>query len=154
MCVFDKFQGDADAVGPRPPPHELLVDIKEEGKPWCLMKNCWTSHGGGGGFFYVDWFCFFRATRAACGISLPTPQPQQCQIWATSAATYTAARSEIRPKSSRILVGFITTKPQWELPDWFCTSCLKIELAIGWGRKENVLEARWCYFFYNSFIGT
>ena len=48
----------------------------------------------------------------------PTPQPQQCQIWATS-VTYTASHSNagsltcwarlgIEPASSWILVGFVT----------------------------------------------
>ena len=55
----------------------------------------------------------------------PTPQPQQCQIPALS-LTYTTAhgnvrslthwvRPRIKPKSSWILVGFVTTEPQWEL---------------------------------------
>ena len=53
------------------------------------------------------------------------PQPQQCKIWALS-ATYTIAHSNtkylthwVRPRiklsSSWILVGFITSEPQWEL---------------------------------------
>ena len=56
----------------------------------------------------------------------PTPQPQQCRIPAAS-VTYTTAhgntgslthwvRPEIKPKSSWILVGLVSTKPQWELP--------------------------------------
>ena len=55
-----------------------------------------------------------------------TPQPQQRRIWAAS-ATYTTAhdnagflthwaRPGIKPTSSWILVGFVTTKPQRELP--------------------------------------
>jgi len=53
----------------------------------------------------------------------------QHQIGAASAACTTAhsntgslthwARSEIKPTSSWILVGFIFSKPQWELPDIF-----------------------------------
>ena len=57
--------------------------------------------------------------------SWPTPQPQQHQIRAVS-ATYTGAHGNarclthwtgpgIKPTSSWILVGFVTTKPQWEL---------------------------------------
>ena len=52
-------------------------------------------------------------------------QPQQCQIWATPATNTTAhsnvrslthwAWSRIEPVSSWILVGFVTTEPQWEL---------------------------------------
>ena len=59
----------------------------------------------------------------SCG---PTPQPQQCQIQATS-ATYTTAHSNteslthwakpgIEPTSSWILVGFVTSEPWQELP--------------------------------------
>ena len=55
------------------------------------------------------------------------PQPQQCQIWATS-ASYAAAHGNgryltlwkspgIEPTSLWILVGFITAEPQWELPN-------------------------------------
>ena len=54
------------------------------------------------------------------------PQPQQCQIWGMS-ATYTAAqgnarsltywvRPGIKPASSWIQVGFVTTEPPQELP--------------------------------------
>ena len=62
----------------------------------------------------------------------PTPQPQQLQIRAASVIYTTAlgsagslthwARSGIKPMSSWILVGFITTEPQWELPvmQFFC----------------------------------
>ena len=72
---------------------------------------------------------------------LPTPQPQQCSIWAAS-ATYTTAhgkalsqtcwaRTGIEPASSWILVGFISTVPQGELPciiSWFFS--LKINFLI------------------------
>ena len=56
----------------------------------------------------------------------PTPQPQQCQMGATS-VTYTAAHHNTgsithwwgqgsnEPKSSWILVGFVTAEPQREL---------------------------------------
>ena len=55
----------------------------------------------------------------------PTPQSQQCQMWAVS-ATYTTAHGnpgslthwrgpKIEPASSWVLVGFVTTEPQWEL---------------------------------------
>ena len=59
----------------------------------------------------------------------PTPQPQQCQIWAVSvnyAAVHGSARSlthwagpRITTASSWLLVGFITTEPQQELPTIF-----------------------------------
>ena len=55
----------------------------------------------------------------------PTPQPQQCWIWAASVTHTTAhgnsgslthwARSGVEPASSWILVGFISSAPQ-ELP--------------------------------------
>ena len=51
----------------------------------------------------------------------PGPQPQQWGIWAAS-VTYTAthgnarSRPGMKPASSWILVGFITTEPQQELP--------------------------------------
>ena len=53
----------------------------------------------------------------------PTPQPQQHGMQATS-ATYTTDHSDARsggrpgiePATSWILVGFISTAPQWELP--------------------------------------
>ena len=78
--------------------------------------------------------CLFRAVLMALGGSQATgwtggvevgPQPQQCQIWAMS-ATYTIGhgnagslthwvRPAIEPAFSWILVGFISTAPQWEL---------------------------------------
>ena len=56
----------------------------------------------------------------------PTPEPQQCQIWAVS-ATYTTAhgnarslthwvRPGIKPATSWFLVGFVSTAPQRQLP--------------------------------------
>ena len=83
------------------------------------------------------YYCFFfllRVTLGACGISQardrisqPAPQPQQCQIWATS-VSYTTAhgnagssthwrRPGIEPMSSWILVRLFSIAPQWELPD-------------------------------------
>ena len=54
-----------------------------------------------------------------------TPQPQPCGIWATSATYIRApgntrslthwARPGIKPTSSWILVGFVTTEARWEL---------------------------------------
>ena len=60
----------------------------------------------------------------------PTAQPQQCQIWAAS-SNYNTAHSNARslthwerpgvePTSSWILVGFVTTQPQWELQILHC----------------------------------
>ena len=84
-------------------------------------------------FFFF--FCLFRAASTAYGSfqargptgcsCWPIPQPQQHQIQALS-STYTTAygnmgflthraRPEMEPKSSWILVTFITTEPQWEL---------------------------------------
>ena len=57
----------------------------------------------------------------------PTPQPQPCGIWAASATYITThgnagslthwVRLGIEPESSRMLVGFVSAVPQWELPD-------------------------------------
>ena len=66
----------------------------------------------------------------------PTPQIQQCGIWAES-VTYTTARgkagslthwvrSEIKPVSAWILVGFVTAEPQWESPVFRAFSSLKV----------------------------
>ena len=89
-------------------------------------------------------FCFVllcRAVPTAHGSSqargqirptaarLRTPQPPQHRIQATS-VTYTTAHGNIRslthwarpgiePASSWILVGFVSTAPQWELPGVF-----------------------------------
>ena len=81
-------------------------------------------------------FLLFRATLASYGSSQArgsnqryncqsAPQPQQHQIQASS-LTYTKAhgnpgslthwaRPGIEPVSSWILIGFVTTEPQWEL---------------------------------------
>ena len=61
----------------------------------------------------------------SCSPCWPTPQPQQCSIWAVS-VTYTTNHSNarslthwpregIKPTSSWILVRFISAIPQWEL---------------------------------------
>ena len=90
-------------------------------------------------YIYIFFFFFFfffgpymrhidvpgKVSNWSCSCH-PTPQPQQCRIWAAS-ATYITAHSNIRslthwpkprsePASSRILVGFVTAEPQWELP--------------------------------------
>ena len=95
-------------------------------------------------------FLFFRATPMAYGgpqaggwigataASLQS-QPQQCGIWATS-ATYTTAhgntrfpahwaRPWIELASSWILVRFISTEPQWELPRWEVSIVLRWQFA-------------------------
>ena len=71
---------------------------------------------------------FLRATPAAYGsYRFATATAKPCQIQAES-MTYTTAhgntrslthwaRPGIEPMSSRILVGFISTAPQWELPE-------------------------------------
>ena len=80
-------------------------------------------------------FCLFRAAPSAHGGSQARgqigataaglhPQPQQHQIWAAS-VTYTTAHGNVRslihwarpgiePTTSRFLVGFVSTAPQWE----------------------------------------
>ena len=85
-------------------------------------------------FFFFFFFFGFRALLAAYEVSQargrisysswPTPQPQQHGIWAVS-ATYTTAHTNgspthwtrpwIKPKSSWILVGFVSTMPQRKL---------------------------------------
>ena len=87
--------------------------------------------------FFLSFLFFFRAAPMAYGspqvksqnqdcICQPTPQSQQCRIQAAS-ATYTIAhrntgslthwaRPGIKPLSSWIEVGFVTTEPQRELP--------------------------------------
>ena len=94
-------------------------------------------------FFIFFFLLLFRAAPEAYGSSqarglnwnfscLPTPEPQQCGTQATS-ATYTIAhgntgspthwaRPGIKPASSWIRVGFVTTEPQWELLDCSCLS--------------------------------
>ena len=70
-------------------------------------------------------FCFFSGLHPlhmGLNQSQPTPQPQQCQIRATSATNTTApsnarsfphqARPGIEPASSWILVRFFPTQPQ------------------------------------------
>ena len=63
--------------------------------------------------------------RVGVESDLPTPQPQQLEIWATSAVSVAAqdntgslihgARPGMDPPSSRILVRFVTVEPQREL---------------------------------------
>ena len=86
-------------------------------------------------WFFWGLLFFFRATPGiwkfpgwestqSCSCQ-PTPQPQQCGIWAMSQPTSWPkvmpdpliywARPGIEPTSSWILVGFATAEPQWEL---------------------------------------
>ena len=87
-------------------------------------------------FVFIYLFLLFRAATMAYGDSQargsnqsyscwPLPQPQQCQIWATS-ATYTTAHSNakslthwvksgIKPATSWFLVRFVSFVPQWVL---------------------------------------
>ena len=91
---------------------------------------------GTGNILFFFFLFFLRAEPEAYGSSQarqlnqsyscwPTPQPQQLRIQALS-ATYTAGHSSagflthrgrpaFNPKSSWILVRFITTEPQWKL---------------------------------------
>ena len=87
-------------------------------------------------FFFFFSSLLFRAMPVAYGCFLPSqglnrscscqPQPQQHRIWATP-VTYTTlhgnsrslthwARPGTEPTSSWILVRFVSTVPQWELP--------------------------------------
>ena len=86
-------------------------------------------------FFFPFFFLLFRAILVARGGSQarvesklccqPTPQPQQCRIQAGS-VTYTTthsntgslthwARLGIKPAISWLLVGLVSTAPQWQL---------------------------------------
>ena len=88
---------------------------------------------------------------------LPTSQPQQCQIPAVS-ATYTTVHSNagsltywlgagIKPTSSWILVRFITTEPQQELPRITFNKASEIShqcdpCRISVYRKGNIVSGR------------
>ena len=87
-------------------------------------------------FFFFFFFGLFRATTMAYGGSQvrsvigavtprPTPEPQQCRIWAMS-ATHTTVHSNarslthwsrpgIKPETSWCLVRFVSDVPQQEL---------------------------------------
>ena len=80
---------------------------------------------------WLNWSCSCR----------PTPQPQQSRIQAAS-VTYTTApgntkslthwvRPGIEPMSLWILVRFITTGPQWELPLFLLDSVLGGRTFLG-----------------------
>ena len=66
-----------------------------------------------------------RGLHESCSCR-PTPQPQQCRTWAASVTYSTAhpqcqilnplSKARIKPASSWTLVGFVTVKPQQELP--------------------------------------
>ena len=105
----------------------------------CFGRGCWLVGWVfcflGVFFFFFFFFLLFRATQQhmavprlgsnqsfSCG---SMPQLQQHRIQAVS-LTYTTAhsnarsltrwaRSRIKPESSQILVGFVTTEPWWEL---------------------------------------
>ena len=74
----------------------------------------------------------------------PTPQPQQRGIWASSATYNTAhgnawslthwTRPGIEPASSWILVRFVSTVPEWELPVIFSEYMLRSRIAGSYGR--------------------
>ena len=94
-------------------------------------------------FFFYSHTCSmwkFLGLESNQSCSCPTPQPQQCGIWVTS-ATYTTAHSntgslihlassEIKPMFSWILVGFFTAEPQWELLD--VIFCIPIPTSNEW----------------------
>ena len=92
-----------------------------------------TNSKGENSFFLTFIFLLFRVRHMEVprlGVQSkphcqPTSQPQQCRIWATS-VTYTFAhgnggsltnwvRSGIKPSTSRFLVRFVSSVPQWEL---------------------------------------
>ena len=81
----------------------------------------------GGLAFFVFWGLQVQPMDVRSHSLWPTPQPQQHQILAESAA-YTKAhgnarslthwmRPGLKPTSSWILAGFVTAEPQWELQE-------------------------------------
>ena len=91
----------------------------------------------------------------------PIPQPQQWGFWALS-ATYTAAHSNtgslthwvrpgIKPAPSWILVGFVSSAPQWELPCLFFYMCVRLQFwklnlrssLVAQCIKDQVLSLLW-----------
>ena len=87
----------------------------------CLLRATPVSYGGSQARGQI------RATAASlCHSRQPVPQPQQHGIQAASVTYVIAygstrslthrARPGIKPTSSWILVRFVTTEPQWELP--------------------------------------
>ena len=113
--------------------------------------------------FLVFFFSFFYGCTIGIwkfpgqGVNLscscwPTPQPQKCGIPAMS-VTYTTAHSNagflthwarpgIKPTSSWILVGFITTEPQWELP-FYSISIWKLGGLLHTQGEEELSFTSW-----------
>ena len=122
----------------------FLVEVSPEENPSCLTWIFWVTTA----ITKLNFFFFLvflgphpqhvevprlRSNWSYC--CWLTPEPQQRQIWATS-ATYTTAQSNtgsltpragprIKPATSWFLVRFVSTAPQWELPNWFLNSSLK-----------------------------
>ena len=79
----------------------------------------------GGGRTCCIWRFPGQGSRRSCS-RWPTPQPQQCGIWAVSATCNAAhgnagslthwVRPGIKPETSWFLVGFVCAEPQRELP--------------------------------------
>ena len=91
----------------------------------------------------------------SCSCQL-TPQPQQREIWATSATYYTQGNTQslthwvrpgIKPVSSWILVRFITIKPQWKL-------LLKASLCRKLTETNYTLKVGWFYTFTHICFST
>ena len=107
------------------------------------FKVWWISHEKQVSHYFIYkkfFFLFFRTVHESIwkfpgkGVELelqlpPTPQPQQCKIWAAS-LTYTTAHGNARSLTHRlrpgielaaswILVRFITDEPRGELPIFF-----------------------------------
>ena len=114
---------------------------------------------------FVCLFCLSRAIPTAHGSSQargqigsywPTPQPQQCGIWAMS-ATYMAAHSlthwvglEIKPVSSWILVRFVTPEPWQNSPRgrlWWIAYLLHCQTTYE-ESMSNMQE--FCFSYYTS----
>ena len=113
---------------------------------WVLSMQCYPI------VFVCLLFLCFSGLNQSCS-HWPTPEPQQCQIWATS-ATYTTAhcnagslthwvRPEIQPMSSWLLVRFVTPEPQWNSCNSFFKVILKILYFIWvfWGWIELYISS-------------
>ena len=79
------------------------------------------------------------------------PQPQQCQIQAASGTYGTThsntgswtywARPRVKPMSSWILVEFVTTEPQWEIPFWLSCRSRSPKEQLGYeATKSSMME--------------
>ena len=111
--------------------HQILNPLRKARDWTCILTDAIL---GFWGFFFLGphtWH--LEAPKLELQLLVYT-QPQQGQIWATS-VTYTTAhdnarspthciRPGIEPASSWILVRFVSTAPQWELPQCWVLNLL------------------------------